>query len=422
MKTPQARIHVHGFLVAALIVSALGCDEKHPEIVATPPAVVDAAVPIEREVTDYQVFTARTQAVESVDIKARVTGYLTGIHFNDGDIVQKDQVLFQIDNRPYKASLDLAKANLELAKAALIKDQADYDIALSVQKRDKSAISQQEVVKRLGTRDEAQASVDKAKADLEKAQLYYDWCKVASPLTGRANRHFLDIGNLVTQDSTTLTNIVSLKPVWAYIDVDQNTVLTVQQLVAEGKIKKVRKSKVPADMGLANSSGFPFQGYIDFISNQVDPNTGTLRVRAVYPNDDLALGAGFFARVRLPVGSSHKALLVTDRAVGTDQGQKFILVLNAKNEVEYRAVDVGQVFDGLREIKPFREISEQGPDGKDTTKKVEVLKSTDRVIVEGLMRVRAGMTAEPRMVDMVTLLGEPASSKSTSAKGTKNKS
>jgi RND family efflux transporter MFP subunit len=422
MHNPQARCTLLGLVVAILTVAAPGCDEKHPQVVATPPAVVDVSLPLEREVTDHQVFTARTQAVLSVDIKPRVTGYLTGILFNDGDIVQKDQVLFQIDDRPYKAALDLAKANLEFAKASLIKTQADYDIGLDVQKASKGAISEQELVKRLGARDESRASVDKAKADLDNAQLNYDWCKVTSPITGRANRHFLDVGNLIMQDNTTLTNVVSLKPTWAYIDVDQNTVLNVQKLVAQGKIKTVRDSKVPADMGLSNSTGFPFKGYIDFISNQVDPGTGTLRVRAVYPNDDGALAAGLFARVRVPIGALHKALLVTDRAVGIDQGQKYILVLSAKNEVEYRVVEVGQVHNGLREIKPYREITEPGPEGTDITKKVEVLQASDRVIVEGLQRVRPGMTVEPRTVDMLTLFSEPAAGKTPPAKGTKNKS
>jgi RND family efflux transporter MFP subunit len=411
-----------GFLLLSL--AGGGCDEKHPAVVGTPPLFVEVSNPIEREVTDFQVFTARTQAVQSVDVKARVTGYLTKILFTDGDNVKEGQVLFQIDDRPYKAALDLAVANLEFAKASLIKTQADYDIGLDVQKRDPGAISQQEVVKRLGSRDESRASVDKAKADLENAQLNFDWCKVTSPLSGRANRHFIDVGNVVSKDVTTLTNVVSLKPTWAYFDVDQNTVLAVQQLVAEGKVKVARDSKIPVDMGLSNSSGFPFKGTIDFISNQVDPNTGTLRCRATYPNEDGMLSAGLFARIRVPISATHKGLLVADRAIGVDQGANYILVVSAKNEVEYRPVAVGQLHDGLREVLALREVLEPGPGGQDVKKKVEVLKVSDRVMVDGLQRVRPGATVEPKLVDMATFLSEsgPGPQKAPTAKGTKNKS
>jgi RND family efflux transporter MFP subunit len=381
-----------------------GCAQKHPSLVDTPPPAVMVSKPVQRTVTDYQVFTARTQAELSVDVKARVTGYLEKLLFKDGDEVQKGAVLFQIDDRPYKATLDQAKASLAFAQAALVKAQADYDIGLNVRKGDKGAISEQEITRRLGARDEATASVSQAKAALEQAQLNYDWCKVTAPISGRANQHFVDVGNVITKDVTTLTNMVSLKPIWAYINVDQNTVLNVQKLVAEGKIKRARESKIPADLGLATDKGFPFAGRIDFISNQVDPNTGTLRVRAVYPNEDGSLSAGLFARVRIPIGASHEALLVTDRAVGTNQGQKFILVVNDKNEVEYREVQVGQLHDELREIHRFRTIVEPGPDGNDVTKQVEVLKPSDRVIVEGLQRVRPGMTVDPKLVDMQTLL------------------
>src|SRR5262249_55803714 len=159
------------------------------------------------------------------------TGYLTKILFKDGDDVKDGQVLFQIDDRPYKAALDQAKAALDFNKAALGKNQANYDIGLAVAKQQKGAISEQELTKRLGARDESKAGVEQAEAALENAQLNYDWCKVTSPITGRANTHFVDIGNIVTKDTTTLTNLVSLKPMWAYFDVDQRTALHVQQLV-----------------------------------------------------------------------------------------------------------------------------------------------------------------------------------------------
>ncbi|MBI3407466.1 MAG: efflux RND transporter periplasmic adaptor subunit [Planctomycetes bacterium] len=396
-------------LLAAMTVAVTGCNEKNPKAVATPPAVVMVSKPIERKVTDYQVFTARTQAVQSVDIKARVTGFLTKLCFKDGDEVKENQVLFEIDDRPYKAALDMAKANLEFTKAALIKSQAEYEIGIAVQKQDKGAISEQDLVKRLGSRDESKASVDKAKAALENAQLNFDWCKVTSPLSGRINRHFVDVGNLVSQDVTLLTNIVSLKPTWAYFDVDQNTALRFGVEVKEGKVKSPRKVALPVTMTVT-SNPERFEGIIDFISNQLDANTGSIRVRAAFPNENDQLLAGLFGRVTVPMSSPHPALLVLDRAIGTDQGKKYILVVNDKNEVEYRPVEVRQLHGaGLREVLSVLKMNEPDASGKDVTKEVEVLKPTDRIIVEGMQRARPGATVDPRPVDMLTLLNDSQS-------------
>jgi multidrug efflux system membrane fusion protein len=407
---------VFSFLTLALF----GCDEKHPQAVATPPPAVEVARPIERSVSDYQVFTARTQAVQSVDLKARVTGYLTKILFKDGDSVNEGDVLFQIDDRPYKAALDQAKgaldqskAALELAKANLVKAQAEYDIGLSVQKQNPGAISEQEITRRLGARDEAKAGIDEAKASIERAQaalenaqLNYGWCKVTSPINGRTTRHLVDVGNVIGQNATVLVNIVSLKPVWAYVNVDQNTALRVQALAREGKVKAVRTGDIPVGMSVGPGAGdrFPIGGVVDYVGNQVDPNTGTIQARSVFANEDLSLVAGLFARIRVPLTAPHPALLVNDLALGTNQGQKYLLVVNDKDEVEYRGVDVGQVHDGLREVMRFRNVVESDSAGGDVSKKVEVLKPTDRVIVNGLQRVRQGVKVEPKMVDMQTLL------------------
>lgn len=387
-----------------------GCGEKRPEIVAPPPPVVMVATPVERTVTDYQVFTVRTEAVESVDIKARVTGYLKEILFKDGADVKAGDVLFKIDDRPYKAALDEAKANLAYAKAALVEAEANYQIGINVRKANPAAISEQELNQRLGARDEAAASVQQAEAAIEQAQLNFDWCTVTAPIAGRIDRHFVDVGNLVSQDVTSLTNIVSIQPIWAYFDIDQNTALDVAKLVAEGKMKRARDATIEVGLSLGQGEGFPIAGMVDFVSNQLDPNTASLRARAVFPNKGGFIGSGMFGRVRVPIGAPHDALLVLDQALGTNQGQKYVLVVNEQNQVEYRAVDVGQVQDGLREVLRYREIAEPGDDGADTTKQVEVLKPTDRIIVQGLQRVRAGAEVIPKLVDMLTLLNAPASS------------
>jgi RND family efflux transporter MFP subunit len=396
-----------------LALAAVGCDEKHPAAVATPPPVVLVSRPVERKVTDYQVFTARTQAVQSVDLKARVTGYLTKILFTDGDLVKEGAVLFQIDDRPYKAALEQAKATLEFARAALVKTQADYEIGVNVKKQSPGAISEQELVKRLGARDESTASIAQALAALENAQLNFDWCKVTAPISGRATRHLVDVGNVVSQNATVLVNIVSLKPTWAYLYVDQNTAQHAQTLVKQGKIKGYRAGHIPVQMGVGvgSESGYPIAGVIDYVSNQVDPNTGSLQVRAVFPNDNEALVAGLFARIQVPLTAPHPALLVAEQAIGSDQGQKFLFVVNDRSEVEFRAVDVGQIHGGLREVLHYRTLTEPGADGNDVTKQVEVLKATDRVIVEGLQRVRPGHKVEPRPVNMMTLLPEAGTGK-----------
>jgi multidrug efflux system membrane fusion protein len=382
----------------------VGCAEKNPKAVETPPPVVEVAKPVlAPDVSDYQIFTARTEAVESVDVKTRVTGYLMKAAFKDGDDVVKGQDLFLIDDRQYKAALDKATADLEVAKAALTEKKAFYEIGLKVQKESKEAISEQELERRKGARDEATGAVKQAQAILENAQLNFNWCTVKAPIGGRINRAFVSDGNLVTQDVTILTNIVSLKPIWAYFSADQNTVLRCQQLIKEGKIKALRESELPVTMGFSADQGFPIQGAIDFVSNQQDPNTGSIRVRAVFPNKE-NLVAGLFTRIKVPVSAPHEAMLVSDRAIGTDQGQKFVMVANDENEVEYRPVDVGQIHAGLREVYRFRTITEFGPDGKESKKEVEVLKPTDRLIVNGLQRVRAGAKVDPKLIDMQTLL------------------
>lgn len=391
-------------LVATLSVALVGCSEKRPELVTPPPPVVMVATPVERSVTDYQVFTVRTEAVESVDIKARVTGYLKEILFKDGADVNAGDVLFKIDDRPYKAALDEAKANVAYSKAALVEAEANYQIGMNVRKANPAAISEQEINQRLGARDEAAASVLQAEASVESAQLNFDWCTVAAPIAGRIDRHFVDAGNLVSQDVTSLTNIVTIKPIWAYFDVDQNTALDVEKLIAAGKIKSARETTIDVGLSLGEDPGFPIAGSIDFVSNQLDPNTGSLRVRAVFPNEDGFIGSGMFGRVRVPIGAPHDALLVVDQAVGTNQGQKYVLVVNEQNQVEYRAVEVGQVQDGLREVKRFREIAQPGQSGADAMTQVEVLKPTDRIIVQGLQRVRPGVTVTPQQVDMLTLM------------------
>ncbi|MFN4258683.1 MAG: efflux RND transporter periplasmic adaptor subunit [Gemmataceae bacterium] len=388
-----------------------GCGLNVPKPAELPPPLVQVAHPIEREVTNYQIFTARTQAVESVDVKARVTGYLTKINFKDGDLVQAGDVLFEIDDRPYKADLDQAKGQVEFQQAALVKAQADYDIALNVRKENPVAISVQEVERRLGTRDEAKGGLAAAEGQLEQAELNYFWCRVTAPISGRIDRHYIDVGNLITKDTTSLTTIVSLKPIWAYFYVDQNTVLKVQKLVQQGKLRSARATEVNVQMSLTGGQDFSYNGVIDFVANQLDPNTGSIQVRAVFANEDNLMLAGLFGRIRVPVSEPHQALLVADEAIGVNQGENFVLVVNDDHVVEYRPVTTGQMFDGLREVLPYTTFTETAAGGQQSTRQVPVLKATDRILVNGLQRVRPGATVDPQLIDMQTLMAvkKPAS-------------
>jgi RND family efflux transporter MFP subunit len=334
-------------------------------------------------VTDYADYTARTAAVDSVELRARVSGYLDKVNFKEGALVKKGAVLFEIDPRTYQAVLKNAGGNLAAAEARVRRLEAD--LARAEQLIRSRSISREEYDKVIGDRGEAVASQAALKAAVERAQLDLDFTKVTAPVSGRISRYFVTVGNLVQAGDLTggtlLTTIVSVDPMYAYFDVDEHTVLRVKQLIREGKAKTPDDVEIPVWLGLANEDGHPHRGAIHFIDNQVNPRTGTLRVRGVFLNKGEALSPGYFARVRVPIGVPHKALLVTERALDTDQGQKVVYVVDKDNRVGSRPVRLGALHDGRREIT----------DG---------LKPGERVIVNGLQLVRPGITVGPNLVDM----------------------
>jgi RND family efflux transporter MFP subunit len=344
-----------------------------------PPPEVQVSKPVVREVTDYADFTGRTQAVATVDLRARVTGYLAKVSFEEGSRVKKGDVLFWIDPRPYEEALKQAKAGLEKEKAQLARSEVVYQRQRALAA--KKAIGPDDLEQSQAERDAARAAVAAAEAAVAVAQLNVEWCTVRAPIDGRSGRSLVDPGNLVKADETTLATLVSQDPIYVYFDMDERTALQLLRLAGEGKIKSPREGETPILMGTAGEEGFPRHGTVNFVDNRVDPNTGTLRVRAVFPNTDGMLLPGLFVRVRLPVGAPHKALLVPEEAVGSDQGQKYVFVVGDQDRAVYRRVHVGAVHDGLRVIE-------------------EGLQPGDRVIVGGLKRVQADRPVKARAVTL----------------------
>lgn len=349
-----------------------------------PPLVVTVAKPIAREVVDASYFTGRTEGSEFVDVRARVSGYLTKIHFQPGTMVNKDQLLFEIDDRPYVAALHQATAELARAKAHVqrVKADAERTQRLFASK----SVSKEELDRSVGDQGEAVAEVDTALSKVERAQLDLTWTKVKAPIEGIVSRDFINAGNLVTADQTKLTTIVKQDPMFVYYDIDERTVLRILKLIREGKFKSARENRVPIQMALANDQGYPHVGYVSFVDNRLDPNTGTMRIRGTFDNPrtengGAAIAAGLFARVRLEVAAAHPALLVTERAIVSDQGQKLVYVVNDKGEVERRDVTLGPLEGGLRAV-------ESG------------LAAGERVVINGIQRVRPGVRVDAQETPM----------------------
>jgi RND family efflux transporter MFP subunit len=370
-------------LVALLVAGFLspGCKE-----VSLPPApgppVVTVALPVEQTVTDHVDFSGKTAAVESVELRARVGGYLQTVQYKEGNEVKKDQVLFGIDPRPYQIELDHAHARVKAAQAQVTESESAYQRAASLISR--GAISAEELEKAHRTRDVSVAALAAGRANVQLKQLNRDFANVLAPIDGRVDKAEVTIGNLVSanlNDATILTNIVRMEPMYAYFDVDELTGLRILRLQLQGKLAPREKKPLEVLLGLSRDSNYPFRGMIDFVGNQVNPSTGTITVRGVFPNKDRALSPGLFAHLRVPLGEPHKALLVNDRALGTNQGQKFLYLVDGKNKVEYRPVTIGALHKGLREVT----------DG---------LKFGERVVINGLLRVRLGVTVEPKAGEM----------------------
>jgi RND family efflux transporter MFP subunit len=372
-------------VMAAVVLS--GC---HRQAVAPafPAVPVTVAKPVEREIVNYAEFTGNTAAVKSVDIRARVSGYLDKLGFEEGAIVKAGEMLFVIDPRPYQAALDQAQANLQQAQAQLELAQSNFSRSEDLQK--KGVISPQDFQTQLATKDQASASVLGSQAALETAKLNFDFTQVRSPIDGRTSTYNYTIGNLIaggdTSSSGILTTVVSLDPIYVYFNVEERGLLAYQQMIREGKIIYTQDGKAPVEMQLANESTYPHKGFIDFVDNRVDPSTGTIRVRGSFSNQDGSLRPGLFAQLRIPSSPKFKALLISDLAVGYDQGQPIVYIAGADDVATAKTVKLGALSDGLRVVE-----SGVSPD--------------DQVIVDGIVHLRPGSKVTPQEGKMVDFAG-----------------
>jgi membrane fusion protein, multidrug efflux system len=368
-----------GAVLAAVF--TLGCGGTPPPP-PPPPAVTVAAVPT-REITEWDEVSGRFEAVDAVEIRPRVSGYLRRVDFAEGKEVRKGEVLFEIDPRPYQADLARAEAALDQARSGAALAVRDVERARRLV--EVKAISQEEFDGRVSASAQGSASVRAAEAIVTSARLNLEWTQVRSPIAGRVGRAMVTEGNLVQAGppaATLLTTVVSLDPIYVYFETDEPTYLKYGALARTGSRPSSRDARSPIAMGLANEDGtFPHQGYIDFVDNQLDPRTGTIRTRAVFSNKERLFTPGLFARLKLAGSGRHPATLVLDRAVGTDQDKKFVLVVKPDSTVDYRPVQVGRLVDGFRVV-------------------LSGLEPGERIVINGLQRVRPGMRITPTLAAM----------------------
>ena len=364
-------------VVIAGVLAAPGCAKPKPKPADSKPPEVLVSQPTTEDVTDYEEFIGHIEAVQSVEVRARVTGYLNKVHFTDGAEVNQGDLLFEIDDRPYQAEHDRAQSTLEQGKAHLSRLNKDHSRAESLLAR--NAIGREEYDRIQGDYAEAIAMIGVAQAEVDKTALNLEFTKVTASLSGRTSQSLVDPGNLVQADVTALTSIVSLDPVHVYFDIDERTLLKFRRLISDGKIRsRADGAEVAVLVGLSDEPDFPHVGKINFSDNKVDSGTGTLRLRGIIDNPKPRIfSPGMFARVRLPVGAPHRSILVSEQALGADQGKKFVYVINDKDEVVYQLVEVGSLNHGLRVI-------DKG------------LAMGDRVVVGGLQRVRPGIKVMPQ--------------------------
>jgi RND family efflux transporter MFP subunit len=353
------------FVLSLAALSLLtGCGGEPASPPAPPAPSVTVAPVLQKEIVEWREFTGHTEPVQAVEVRPRVSGYIQEVRFQSGQLVKQGEVLFVIDPRWNQAVYDQRKAEFDQARRE--KDRTAQLLA-------NKAISTEEADARTARFEEAQALLDSARLDLE-------YTKVCAPIDGRVSRALLTEGNYASGmagSASLLTTLVSVNPVYVYADVDEASLLKFNELVHAKKLGAETGGKIPVELQLGDETEYPHQGSVESFDNQVNPDTGSILLRAVFPNDDGRIVPGLFARIRLPLSERHAALLVNESAIGTDQADKFVLTLSATNTVQYRPVKLGSLVDGQRVV-------------------TEGLALGDKVVVNGMARVRPGMTVTPQ--------------------------
>lgn len=375
-----------GFVLTALLLAA--CSDSSKQQAASAPPAVTVATPTQRTVTDWDEFVGRFEAIQQVQVRARVGGFVDSIHFKDGAMVKAGDLLYVIDPRPYEAIVLQAQGQLADAKAK--QDLAERELSRATELSRTQAVSDSVVDQRRQQLQAAQAAVLQAEGVLKRAALDVEFTKVIAPIDGRISRHLVAIGNLVQggeSGSTVLTSIVSMDPIHIYFDMDETTYLKNNRLWFEGRRPSSRDTPNPVQIALSGETKPSREGKMDFLDNRLDIATGTLRGRAVVPNTDLSILPGQFARVRVLGSAPYEALLLPDAAITNDQSRKVVLVVNKDDVVEMRPVVLGPLDDGLRVVR-------------------EGIKPDDRVIVDGLQRARIGAKVAPQAPKQAAAKGD----------------
>lgn len=366
-------------LAGSALIAACGGGGS-PQGGQAPPANVGVAEVVVREIVEWDDFTGRIQALNTVRLQPRISGYIDAVHFEEGAIVEKGDLLFTIDDRQYRA--EVASRRADVARARTRIELAEQDLERAEQLVEARAVSAEELDDRRGELKQAKADLNAVRALLDAAELNLEFTRITAPIAGRVGEALIKSGNLVSPNGAILTTIVSIDPVHVVFEGDENIYLKYQAQAMSGERPSSRDVRNPVQVGLATDTEFPFRGEMDFVDNQVDPQTGTIQGRAVIPNPDGYLIPGLFARVRLLGSGAHEAVLIHEAAVLTDQDRKYVYVVTADNQAVRRDIELGREVDGLR-------VVDAG------------LEPGDRIVVNGVRKIFfSGAPVKPESVDM----------------------